>query len=95
LRPLLAPEQHRYLELNLRLALEQAQLATLKRQQVVYQQSLQTVRRWLIDHADPDAPRTQTLLQNVDELMLIELARGLPEISGSLNELLSLRRGGA
>ena len=95
LRPLLAPEQQRYLELNLRLALEQAQLATLKRQQVVYQQSLQTVRRWLVDHADPDARRTQTLLQNIDELMLIELARGLPEISGSLNELLSIRRGGA
>lgn len=94
LGPLLAPEQERYLELNLRLALEQAQLATLKRQQVVYEHSLQTVRRWFVDHADQHDPHTQFLLGSVDELLQVELARPLPEISGSLNELLNLTRGG-
>ena len=95
LKPLLAPEEEAYLELNLRLALEQAQLATLKRQQEVYLQSLENVRKWFADYADMQDPRTEALLQSVDELLLVELARELPDISGSLNELLELRRSGA
>jgi uroporphyrin-3 C-methyltransferase len=95
LKPLLAPEEERYLELNLRLTLEQTQLAVLKRHQEVYLQSLQTARRWFVDHVDPTDKRTQLLLQSVDELMLIELRQPIPDISGSLNELLGLRRSGA
>ncbi len=93
LQPLLAPDEVRYLELNLRLALEQAQLATLKRQQEVFEQSLLNVRRWLVAHSDATDARTQALLESIDELMVLELARPMPEISGSLNELLSIRRG--
>lgn len=92
LKPLLSPEEEHYLELNLRLTLEQTQLAVLKRHQEVYLQSLQTVRRWFVDHTDAQDPRAQNLLQSVDELMLIELHQPLPDISGSLNELLGLRR---
>ena len=95
LQPLLAPEEIHYLQLNLRLALEQAQLAALKRQQDVFEQSLLNVRRWLVDHADVEDERTTALLTSVDELLIIELARPLPDISGSLNELLTLRRGGS
>jgi uroporphyrin-III C-methyltransferase len=95
LQPLLAPDEIRYLELNLRLALEQAQLATLKRQQGVYEQSLLNVRSWLVAHADVQDSRTKALLETVDELLLFELARPLPEISGSLTELLNVRRGGS
>jgi len=95
LKPLLAPDEAQYLELNLRLALEQAQLATLKRQQEVFEQSLLNVRRWLVAHTDANDARTKALLESVDELMVLELARPMPEISGSLNELLSIRRGGS
>jgi uroporphyrin-III C-methyltransferase len=95
LKPLLAPEEERYLELNLRLALEQAQLATLKRHQEVFEQSLLNVRSWLVDHADTTDERTTVLLGQVDELLVIELARPLPDVSGSLNELLSIRRSGS
>lgn len=95
LQPLLAPDEAQYLELNLRLAVEQAQLATLKRQQDVFEQSLLNVRRWLVTHADIEDARTQTILEIVDQLLLIELARPLPEISGSLTELLEIRRGGS
>lgn len=95
LKPLLAPEEERYLELNLRLALEQAQLATLKRHQEVFEQSLLNVRSWLVDHADTTDERTTALLSQVDELLIIELARPLPDVSGSLNELLSIRRSGS
>lgn len=95
IRPLLAPDEIRYLQLNLRLAMEQAQLALLKRQQEVYEQSLLNVRRWITDHADVADERTVAVLGSVDELLVIELERPLPDISGSLNELLSLRRSGA
>jgi uroporphyrin-3 C-methyltransferase len=94
LQPLLAPEESRYLALNLHLAVEQAQLATLKRQQEVYEQSLLNVRRWLVEHSDVADQRTVALLSSVDELMLIELARPLPDMSPSLTELLSIRRSG-
>lgn len=92
LKPLLAPEEIKYLSLNLRLSLEQSQLAALKRQQDVYEQSLLNVRRWLVDHVDVKDPRTQAVLNSVDELMLIKLAQPMPDISKSLNELLSIRR---
>ena len=95
LKPLLAPEEERYLELNLRLALEQAQLAALKRHQDVFEQSLLNVRSWLVDHADTTDQRTTILLNQVDELLIVELARPLPDVSGSLNELLSIRRSGS
>ena len=83
------------MELNLRLALEQAQLATLKRQQDVFEQSLLNVRRWLVSHADTEDVRTKAILESVDELLILELARPMPEVSGSLNELLSIRRSGS
>jgi len=92
LKPLLAPDEIRYLSLNLRLALEQSQLAVLKRQQEVFEQSLLNVRRWLVDHVDTTDSRTLAILASVDELMLIELAQPIPDISKSLNELLAIRR---
>ncbi|MEM9620967.1 MAG: uroporphyrinogen-III C-methyltransferase [Pseudomonadota bacterium] len=87
LQPLLAPDEERYLELNLRLALEQAQLAALKRHQAVFISSLESARRWIVDHMESD-DAAQALLDEIDGLLQIELARPLPDISGSLNSLL-------
>ena len=92
-KPLLAPDEFRYLELNLRLSLEQAQLAALKRQQTVYEQSLGNLAAWLRAYADAEHEATTALLAEVAQLSTLELARPLPDISGSLNELLSVRRG--
>ena len=93
IRPLLAPEEERYLELNLRLAVEQAQLAALRRQQAVFEQSLTSVRGWFVGYMNPDDERTRAVLETVDGLLALELARPLPDISGSLNELLSIAGG--
>ncbi len=95
IKPLLAPEEERYLELNLRLAVEQAQLAALRRQQVVFEQSLTSLRDWYAGYMDPNDERTQAVLDAVDELLQLELARPLPDVSGSLNELLSAIGGGS
>lgn len=92
-KPLLAPDEFRYLELNLRLSLEQSQLATLKRQQAVYEQSLGNLGAWLRAYADAEHEATAALLGEVAQLSTLELARPLPDVSGSLNELLSVARG--
>ena len=92
-KPLLAPDEFRYLELNLRLSLEQAQLATLKRQQAVYEQSLSNLAAWLSAYANVEHEATTALLGEVAQLSTLELARPLPDVSGSLNELLSVARG--
>jgi uroporphyrin-3 C-methyltransferase len=92
IKPLLAPEEERYLELNLRLGMEQAQLAVLKRHQGVYEHSLDRAREWLVAYLDNTDERTQAVLEEIDELLAVELARDLPDVSGSLTELADLRR---
>ena len=83
-------KQH-YLELNMRLQLEQAQLAVLKRHQVVFEQALEAVRNWLEQYVNHE--HTQ-LLNEIETLLDLELSHPLPDISGSLNALLEARRGG-
>ncbi len=87
IRPLLAPEEATYLELNLRLMLEQAQLAALKRETVVYQQSLQTAANWIATYLDRDDPAISRILGELDSLSGVVLDEPLPDISGSLNAL--------
>lgn len=89
-RPLLAPEEATYLELNLRLMLEQAQLAALKGETVVYQQSLQTAASWIATYLDADDPDTARVLDELESLSTLVLDEPLPDISGSLNALKAL-----
>ena len=94
-RPLLAPDEARYLELNLRLMLEQAQLAALKRDQAVFATSLDAARQWVGDHLDGANPGVQAVSNALAELRQADLQAALPDISASLAELRKVRRGGA
>jgi len=94
-RPLLQPDEAGYLEMNLRLMLERAQLALLKRDAVLYSQSLASSKSWLIRYLDSENDRTQGMLSGIDALLKVEIAVELPSVSGSLNHLLELRRPGA
>lgn len=89
-QPLLAPEEAVYLELNLRLMLERAQLAALRREQVIYQQSLQTAADWMASYLDADNPGVARSLEELESLSSVELERPLPDISGSLTTLKQL-----
>lgn len=89
-RPLLAPEEEAYLELNLRLMLERAQLAALRREQAVYEQSLQTTADWISRYLDLENPGVVRSLQELEALSGVTLDRPLPDISGSLSALKSL-----
>ena len=92
-KPLLGPDETMYLEMNLRLMLERAQLATLRQEQVIFEESLLSARQWLQDYLDPESPSVETLLSEIDSLTQFELSRELPDISGSLSTLLATERG--
>ena len=86
-RPLLAPEEAVYLELNLRLMLERAQLAGLRREQAVYEQSLSTAADWIERYLDVETPEVRRVLDGLRALERMNLAAPLPDVSGSLNAL--------
>ena len=92
-RPLLSPDESIYLEMNLRLMLERSQLALMRRNQLVYEQSLTTAEEWIGEYLDgEDAAVAQTLGQIV-ELLDVQLELPIPDISGSLKALEAVSRG--
>lgn len=86
-RPALGPDAAAYLRINLALQLQIAELALLRNDASVYQQSLGSVRRWLDDYLDPAAASVTTARAEVDQLLALRLDRPLPDISRSLNAL--------
>ncbi len=94
-KPLLAPEEAVYLELNLRLMLERAQLAALRREQIVYEQSLTTAADWLDEYLDTNEASVRRAIAELSDLARINLDQELPDISGSLTTLQSARREGS
>lgn len=94
-RPLLRPEETLYLELNVRLALERAQLGALRGDDAVYRTSLETAQGWLQDHLDGEDAAVQRVAAELGDLLRIDVAGGLPDISGSLNRLREVMRGSA
>ena len=93
-KPLLAPEEAVYLELNLRLMLEQAQLAALKRDQVVFDTSLGSAQQWVHNYLALDDPAVRDTLEVLADLRQVQLDVPLPDLSASLNALIKVRRGG-
>ena len=92
-KALLAPQEESYLELNLRLSLQQAQLAALKRHQGVYESSLLNTRDWILQYMQQDHV-ANGLVEELETLAALQLARPLPDISGSLTALLEAVRTG-
>jgi uroporphyrin-3 C-methyltransferase len=86
-RPLLAPEEAVYLELNLRLMLERAQLAALRGEQTIYTQSVGTAAGWVDSYLDVTSPDVRRVLDGLQTLENVDVASPLPEISGSLRAL--------
>ncbi|MBY4676910.1 uroporphyrinogen-III C-methyltransferase [Marinobacterium arenosum] len=85
--PLLSPDQTYYLQQNLHLMLEQAQLALLQRKQPAYDSALNKAEQWISTYFEADDGTTQALLRGVRELKPVQVAPELPDISGSLGSL--------
>jgi uroporphyrin-3 C-methyltransferase len=92
-RPLLSPAEATYLEMNLRLMLERSQLALLRRNQMVYEQSLSTAADWMEDYLDAEHSAVAQAQQQIEQLLQVELQQPLPDISGSLSALNNITRG--
>lgn len=92
IRPLLAPEEAEYLEQHLRLALERAQLAVLRRDQEIFELSLRAARDWLHGFLDPSRTAVAQAMGELDELRGIDLEMRPPDISRSLDRFRELRR---
>ncbi len=89
--PLLAPEQIYFLKQNLQLQLEVARLALLRRDQELFNQSLEHADNWLAEYFDPKQEKIQGLRKEIEALRQLELRPQLPDISGSLRALEALR----
>ncbi|MEO5574012.1 MAG: uroporphyrinogen-III C-methyltransferase [Gammaproteobacteria bacterium] len=88
--PLIAPEQSYFLYQNLRLQLEAARLALLRRDAPSYRATLNTARNWLTIYFDTNTAATRHLLNTLARLSDTEINPPLPEISSSLKALVDL-----
>lgn len=85
-KPLVDSHMTQIAGLNLRLLLEQAQLAVLKADSIVYQHSLEQAQQLLADYY-LDSVEAQKLGQHLAELVTVDVAPALPDISSSLGLL--------
>lgn len=81
---LLPPQQEATLKQNLRLMLEQAQLALLMAEPEVYRSSLEKGRDWTTRYFAIDTGAGRTLGQELEALAAATVAQARPDISGSL-----------
>ena len=91
-RPLLPANEVEELERHLRLALDRAQLAALRRDQAIFTASLSAARDTLDAFVDPTRDAAAALGTEIEALLAMDLAKPLPDISGSLTELRDLRQ---
>lgn len=86
----LTPDQQYYLQQNMHLMLEQAQVALLREQAELYRHSLTRVSDWLDDYLIVDDQRTQAARSALTELQGWDVSPALPDISNSLLRLQKL-----
>ncbi len=86
LRPLLSPVQERLFRQNISLLIEQAQLALLREEQQIYQQSLERSADALRQFVSLNEVAL-TLAAQLETLAAINVVQSLPDISGSLEQL--------
>ncbi len=82
-RPMLPPDSEEYLQQNLRLILQRAQLALLREQQKIYTGSLEQAREWVTQYYPP-SEEAQKFRRQIEELKSREIVRELPDITQSL-----------
>ena len=86
-KPILSTDQRVYLKQNLSLLLEQAQLAVMKRDPLVYRRVLKQAEDWVRGHFNLDTPVAQATLHTFSSLSAVELNPKAPDISGSMRAL--------
>lgn len=86
-KPLLSSEQRVYLSQNLELLIEQAQLAAMKHDAVVYKRVLAQAESWVRQHFNLDTADAELTLTTFKELSAIELNPSVPGVEESMRAL--------
>lgn len=86
----LSPDQQYFLQQNMYLMLEQAQIAMLREEQALYTHSLQRVDEWIKTYLLVEDANTQAVEQSIHELLQWQVAPERPDISQSLVNLQKL-----
>lgn len=86
-KPLLSRDEEFFLKRNLELQLQTARLALLRGEPANYTESLRTARNWVQTHFITDASTVQSAISTLTDLEKVNIAPGLPDISGSLRLL--------
>jgi uroporphyrin-3 C-methyltransferase len=84
---MLPPEQHYFLYQNLQLQLEAARLALLRRDQALFDASLQTAEQWVGQFFDGEKAQTKAIIEDLSALKRTNIAPKMPDISGALRLL--------
>ena len=94
LQPLLAPEQHFFLVQNLILQLEQSRLALLNGDNIIYQERLETIKKWINQYFDTQHNVTRNMLTRLEELQKFDIDPPLPDISSTYSLIKKYRTQG-
>lgn len=86
-KPILSGKERQYLERNMSLAIEQAQLALLRRESKSYMLSLEQSEKWVREYYDNSDPVTASVLTIIAELKSYRLNPELPTIDATLDSV--------
>lgn len=86
----LSPDQHYYLQQNMHLMLEQAQVALVRQQDALYKQSIARTLTWLEEFSIVKSSKTDAVKETLTELSAWSVSPEFPDISGSLMQLRKL-----
>jgi len=81
---MIAPGQETLIKQNLRLVLEQAQLALLLRDNTLYRRSVENGITWLQRYTSPESPVGRNMLSSLQELLALEIDPALPNLESTL-----------
>ncbi len=92
LTAMLGPEQRFFLYQNLRLQLESARMALLRRDQSLFDSSLDRATTWAGEFFDQETASTKAMRSGIGDIKGLQVKPKLPDISGSLRMLLQQQR---
>ncbi|NND82147.1 MAG: hypothetical protein HKN50_06950 [Gammaproteobacteria bacterium] len=91
--PLLAPQQRYFLNQNLQLQLNRAQIALLQGRQSLYEAALSEAEEWMKIYFDVRNDRVQTALQQLQTARSQSINVALPSVTGSYSALQAAKDG--
>jgi len=87
MQALMDPQWEGLVRQNLRMLLEQAQVALLSSNQALYESSLERAQHWVAQFFESDAAAAQAMAREITQLAALQVQVSMPEISRSLEAL--------